>query len=253
MENEKIIKQAKELSQKTLDRGEEPIPICLAFRKDNAMEIIGVPFKNNKEKEGVRSFLKNHLTKIPLEKYAIIFDAKMTKWNKEDLKKEPEIVDTIIISVYTAQDKITQIFPYYKEKKLIDTEMIEIKGRTKNTDKDKAFDCWDIWGEEVPYSETSEQYNEYKRNHRELYRGLEKEEDEIYDLKKKGKLEVFDMAFGYSMKIYRLDKKVMFEAINGQGKVFLSSKAIDDDEDFKKKLKEVKAMIRMVGEQLDKK
>jgi hypothetical protein len=249
MENEEIIENAKRISQKALDRGEELIPTCLAFRKDNAMEVIGVPFKNNKEKEGVRTFLKEHLTRIPIEKYAVIFDAKMTMWNQKNPKEEPKVLDTIIISVYTAQDKLTRIFPYYKDKKLVEKEMVEMKGR--NEGEAKAYDCWDIWGEEVPITDNTEKYWEFKRTHRELYRGLEKEEDEIYDLKTKGKIEIFDMAFGHSLKIYRLNGKVLFEAINGKGEIFLSSKAMDDDNEFKMKLEEVKEVIKMVGEKLD--
>jgi hypothetical protein len=248
MENEEIIEQAKKISQKALDRGEELIPTCLAFRKDNKMEIIGIPFKNNMEKEKLRTFLKEHLTKTPLEKYAVIFDAKMTMWDKKNPQEEPKVLDTIMVIIYTAKNKITKIFPYYKDKKLVEDDefsKLEMNGRDN-----KVYDCWDIWGEEVPISKDTKKYWEFKRTHRELYRGLEKEEDEKYDLKTKGKIEIMDIGFEHSLKIYRYQKKLLFEAINPKGEVFLASNVMDDDKEFNEKLKEVKEIFKPFKEDL---
>jgi hypothetical protein len=150
MENKEIIENAKRLSQETLNKGEEIIPICLAFHKDKKeMHVIGVPFKNGQEKEVIRKFLREHLLKMPLEKYAIIFDVKMTAWDIKEPNKKPSVIDAVMVSIYTAQDKLTQVYPYYKERKLMENEMMEIKGR--GIGKDKLYDCWDIWGEEVPF------------------------------------------------------------------------------------------------------
>jgi hypothetical protein len=250
MENKEIIEQAKKLSQSVLDRGENIVPICLVFKKDNTMEIIGLPFANGNEKEKARTWLKERLIKTPLEKYAVILDAKMTMLDINK-KEEPKVTDVVIISIYSTKNRILQAYPYYKEKKLMDDQMIEIaKGREGKEGENKVYDCWDIWGEETSCDENSDAYNKYKNSHRELYRGLEHEEDENYDLKSKGKVEVFNMEFGCLLKIYRLDKKVMLEAIGKKGNVFFASDVMDDNDKFNKILADLKIMMKMLGDKL---
>ena len=232
MENEEILKNARRISQEALNRGEKITPICQIYRKDGKLEIIGMQFDDYRSKEKMREMLKKHILQREIEKYVIIFDAKMTTMSREKENKEPQVLDVVLISIYTPKNRITRGYPYGKDKKLIDTgdDIIKLDSR-------EGQDCWDIWGEEVKLGSKEQiAYQEYKRKHRELYRGVDTQEDIIFDLKKKGKTEIIDLGLGFSLKVYRLKDKVMFEARNTQGNIFLSSQAMEDDDEFKQKI-----------------
>jgi hypothetical protein len=245
---EEFIKRAKNMSQEMLN--EDGVkPICLVFQKDSdTIEVININF-NSDNKEAIRLAFKRYLLNKKIDKYVTIFDAKMTSLDK--VQKNVQVVkDVIIISVYSAKDKIVRAYPYGKDKILIDDEdtIIKMDGR------DNFQDCWDIWGEETDIdSDTNKKYQKYKNENKELYKGCLSEDDEkMVDIKTNGKTEVFDMGMGFSLKIYRNKGKIAFEAYNDKGKVFLSSKVMDENEDFEgsfeDKLKVVKDTINKFRE-----
>lgn len=248
MENEEIIKNAKKISQDILNKGQNIMPMCQVYRKDGTIEIIGMQFDGYQSKEKARDFLKKHILQKEVEKYVVIFDAKMTTMSREKENKEPQVTDVVLISIYTPKDKITRGYPYKKDKKLTDNEeeIIKLDGR-------EGQDCWDVWGESVKLG-TKEQkaYQEYKNRHRELYKGIDSKDDILIDLKKKGKVEEIDIGLNFKIKIYRHKNKVMFEAINAQGKIFIASPTMEDDDDFKRRLKEITVIMKMVGDKLEK-
>jgi hypothetical protein len=248
MENEEIIENAKRISQDILNKGQSIIPICQVFRKDGTIEVIGMQFDGYEAKEKMREMLKKFILQKEVEKYVITFDAKMTTMSREKEGKEPQVMDVVLISVYSPQNRITRGYPYGKDKKLTDKEDEIIK-----MDRRDGQDCWDIWGESVKLG-TKEQkaYQEYKNKHRELYKGIDSQDDALIDLKKKGKIESIDIGMGFKLKIYRLKNKVMFEALNAHGEIFIASPAMNEDEDFKKRLKEVTHIMKMVGDKLEK-
>lgn len=247
MENENIIKFAKEMSQEILDKGKKVMPMCLLFKKDGNIEIIGMDFEGYEDKEKARTDLKNYLVGKSIDKYTIIFDAKMTVLNKNG-KNVPKVRDIIMISIYTAKDKITRGFPYYEDKQLLenDKDTIKLDGR-----KDSK-DCWDIWGEEVPF-DTKEQkeYQEYKQAHRELYKGIDRNEDEIHEIKTNGEKEIVNFPLKFYMEIYRYKGKALFEAFNQNKELFFATPVINNDKEFQEALARIKDVLTRLGKNLE--
>ena len=241
-----IIENAKRISQKLLDKGEKILPVCMVFNKDKTSEIIGMSFDGGKSKEMMREMLKKQLLQKDLEKYVIIFDTKMTTMDKSGRTRK--VQDAIFISIYSPKYKIARGFTYGANRKIKDNEkdVIKIDGRDE-----KAGDMWDIWGKGIEESEVQESYINYKKLHPELYRGVDTKQDEIYDLRVKGKAEVIDIGMGFTLKIYRLNNRVFFQCFNAEGTPFLSSKIMDEDKEFKENLNEVVKTIKMVGGKFD--
>jgi len=241
-EYEEMINFAKQRSQEILDKGEEIMPMCMAYRKDDTIEIIGVLFQTE-NKEEIRLSLKRHLLGKPLQKYMVVFDAKMTMYDPKDMNKA-KVMDTVLITIYTPQNKMMRAYPYSSNKKLKENEVIKMDGR------DKMFDCWDIWGEEVPFNDKEQnKYQNFKDDNPDLYRGLDKkldkDRDKIKEVKEKGKLERVEMALNFHMDIYRYKNKSVLEVFNGAGKNFISTKVIDD-KNFEEKIEELKNILERI-------
>lgn len=170
MENKDIINSAVEISQKVLDKGDRILPMCLIYNKDNSCEIIGLSFDGN-SKEQMRFLLKKYLLNKPnMEKYAIVFDTKMTKMDMKG-KDTPEVNDVVLVSIYSSKSKIGRGYVYHEDKKLITkpSDVVKFDGRKKN-----FYDCWDIWGEETPIgSKINEEYNKFKQENPEKYKGVD--------------------------------------------------------------------------------
>lgn len=250
MENTEIIEYAKKMSQDILNRGEEIMPMCLIFKKSGNIEIIGMQFSGENSKEHMRNELKKYIVNKDIEKYAMIMDAKMTAMDRENklntkgkVKAKPIVTDVVLISVYSAQDKLTRSFPYYEDKQLLDNEeSITITGR-KDT-----HDAWDIWGEEVQLNDDfNKDYQKFKNENRGLYKGLDKDEDDIYEIKTRGKLQTIQLPLKFHMDIYRYKKQAIFEAFNAQGKKFFATGAMDDDKVFEEKMANIKDMLTKLG------
>jgi hypothetical protein len=250
--NEEIIENARRLSQDTLSKGKKIIPKCLIYTKSNSIEIMGLEFRGYKGKEEARKFLRKYIAEKDVDRYVIIFDTKMTIFDTKmtimENKTQPEVIDAVMISIYTAKDKITKCFPYYKDKKLRDDDKYSI---TLNGRVNKEYDCWDIWGKEMPSdTEFNKKYQEFKDAHNELYRGLDADDDEYADLKNKGKLEKLELKFGVHIDIYRLGNKALIEGINSKGEVFFSGKG-ENNEDFNKRIEFFKDIINKFGDNLN--
>lgn len=247
MENEEIIQFAKRMSQDILNKGDEVMPMCLIFKKDGNIEIIGMHFEGETSKEKMRNELKKYILNKEIDKYVVVFDAKMTAMDKDDKKSKPIVTDVILVGIYTAKEKLMKSFPYSEDKKLKDNEEVIVM-----TDRKGTHDSWDIWGEEMPYdADTNLEYQKLKRENRGLYIGLDKTEDKIHEVKTKGKLELINLPLKFRIEIYRYKGKAIFESFNAQNEVFFATTVVDDDDEFQAKINHVKIILTKLGKEFE--
>ena len=124
-------------------------------------KLITLSFKTAQEKEFLRLNLMQHLAKIDLSGYIIIFDATCTILNQKT--GDREVSDAVTRTLYTQKERLQEIV-FYKDKKIIKKQKIKTSA---------AFDNWDLWNNGLKYNDKNDaEYQKYKKENPELYKDI---------------------------------------------------------------------------------
>jgi len=158
----KKFKKICEVSDGIIKSFEKTTPVCFVFeRNKTAPGLITLSFKTAQEKEFLRLNLMQHLAKIDLSGYIIIFDATCTILNQKT--GDREVSDAVTRTLYTQKERLQEIV-FYKDKKIIKKQKIKTSA---------AFDNWDLWNNGLKYNDKNDaEYQKYKKENPELYKDI---------------------------------------------------------------------------------
>jgi len=202
MKDKKIIEIFEDMCKKNdeeIKNKEEFMPVCITIDKDYSISIIAFTFDNQDEKIKMRETLKQFVISQDIKGYILIQDAKVTQVNQDT--GERSVSDVAMRQLFTPKFAISRMQLYNPDGTF--GEKIEMNDR-----KDMR-NTWDLWNEveqEKDYDKHNEEYNKYKQEHPELYKGVY-ELDEYFKIKdKKGKLiYAFKITDDNKFKYYKAD------------------------------------------------
>lgn len=138
-------------------KGEKISSVCMAKHKDKVF-MFPFMFMNSDEKIQFKETLKQILVNLPIKGYIIVMDTKLTMMAKD---KEPEVFDAVVRQLYTPK------------KIIIDTVLYQDNKIIRRIDMGKNFTSeWNLWGHKTPINKITEQYQEFKEKHPELFKDV---------------------------------------------------------------------------------
>ncbi len=195
MKDEKLMKMFETFCKKNdeeVKNKEEFMPMCITIAKDYSINIIAFNFGSQDEKIKMREMLKQLIAIQNIQGYILIQDAKVTKVNQET--GERKVSDVAMRQLFTPKFAINRMQEYCDG---VLGEMTELNDRKEMRNE------WDLWNEVEDMGNSVEQnkeYNKYKAEHPELYKGVYELED-YNKVQSKGKL-----IFAYKV----IDKQVRY-------------------------------------------
>jgi len=167
MVDKKLIKLYNDICKKNdeeIKNKVEFMPVCILIKKDYAIDIIGFSFNNQDEKVKMREILKQFVAMQDIKGYILIQDAKVTQVNQDT---ERSVSDVAMRQLFTPKFAISRMQLYNPNGTF--GEKIEM------TDRKDMRNEWDLWNEveqEEDYDKYNKEYNKYKQEHPELYKGV---------------------------------------------------------------------------------
>jgi len=159
----KLFESMSKGNDKIIESGQDVQPICFILNEDNSTEAIIMKFKNSQEKTIVRNKLFKHISQRKVIGYFLFQDALMTKIDNKT--GEGKISDVVIRTLFTPKRKYVEII-FYKNGKITNREKL------KDEEAQNFSSIWNIWETTPDYEKIEEQYNKFKENNPERYRGV---------------------------------------------------------------------------------
>ena len=184
MKDKKLMKLYEDFCKKNdeeIKNKESFMPVCITIDKDYSLGIIAFTFDDQDQKIKMRETLKQFVAMRDIKGYILIQDAKVTQVHQET--GERKVSDVAMRQLFTPKFAISRMQLYNPDGTF--GEKIEL------TDRKEMNNNWDLWNEveqEKDYDKHNEEYNKYKQEHPELYKGVYELDDYSKVKDKKGNL-----------------------------------------------------------------
>jgi hypothetical protein len=136
---------------------EDIMPTCFILNSNGKREVLGMRFRDGKEKEEIRNTLLKQISQRKVIGYFLFQDSLMTEINHKT--GHSEVCEVMMRTMFTPKEKYVEII-FYKDGNITERKIL-------SKEDVKGFSCnWNIW-ETVRVAKEKELNEEYKKIKRE--------------------------------------------------------------------------------------
>lgn len=185
------------VNDKIIETRDSISPMCFMIGRDYSVNLVSVLFSGQEEKEKLRSRLKDFLINSNIFGYVLIFDTKVTMFDKKNKDKQPVVKDCVVRTLYTPKGNKRE-FVFYENNKITKKQVLDDKEVSEMSDE------WDLWGKGVSEEEFNKNigfdYQKFKMENKKLYDGVVKSFEDYHRVENKEGNLIFAYKFNHSEK-----------------------------------------------------